>query len=77
VAEICFPASWSAALVSPAGGKATGLGQVPESLFPLLDWRNALPLMALDIVVGVSGFFVGEMLLSRLLCHFHLRPRPY
>jgi CDP-2,3-bis-(O-geranylgeranyl)-sn-glycerol synthase len=61
----------------PAGGKATGLDQVPESLFPLLACRSALPLTALDIVVIVVIFFAGELLLSRLLYHFHLRDHPY
>jgi CDP-2,3-bis-(O-geranylgeranyl)-sn-glycerol synthase len=61
----------------PARGKATGLDQVPESLFPLLACRSALPLTALDILAGTAIFFVGEVLLSRLLYHFHLRDRPY
>ena len=61
----------------PAGGKATGLDQVPESLFPLLACRSALSLTALDIAAGVAIFFVGELLLSRLFYHFHLRDRPY
>jgi len=61
----------------PAGGKATGLDQVPESLFPLLVCRSALQLTALDIVAGTAIFLVGELLLSRLLYHFHLRDRPY
>ena len=51
----------------PAGGRATGLDQVPESLFPLLACRSALPLTALDIVAGVAIFFVGDLLLSHLL----------
>ena len=61
----------------PAGGKATGLDQVPESLFPLLACRSTLKLTALDIIAGIAIFFVGEVLLSRLLYHFHLRDRPY
>ena len=61
----------------PAGGKATGLDQIPESLFPLLACGIALPLTAVDISVGTAIFFVGEVLLSRLLYHFHLRDRPY
>ena len=61
----------------PAGGKATGLDQVPESVFPLLACRIVLPLTTVDIVVGTATFFVGELLLSRLLYHFHLRDRPY
>jgi CDP-2,3-bis-(O-geranylgeranyl)-sn-glycerol synthase len=61
----------------PAGGRATGLDQVLESLFPLLACRSALMLTALDIVAGVALFFVGELLLSRLFYHFHLRDHPY
>ena len=61
----------------PVGGKATGLDQVPESLFPLLPCRGALPLTALDVVVAVVIFFGGELLLSRLLYHFHLRDHDY
>jgi hypothetical protein len=60
-----------------AGGRATGLDQVPESLLPLIACRSALSLTALDIVAGVAIFFVGELLLSRLLFQFHLRDRPY
>ena len=60
-----------------AGGKATGLDQIPESLFPLLVCRSVLQLTALDIVVGTAIFFVGELLLSRLFYRFHLRDRPY
>jgi len=60
-----------------AGGKATGLDQVPESLFPLLACRITLPLTYRDIVVGSAVFFIGELLLSRLFYHFHLRDRPY
>ena len=61
----------------PAGGRATGLDQVPESLFPFLACRNVLMLTALDIVAGVTLFFVGELLLSQLFYHFHLRDHPY
>jgi CDP-2,3-bis-(O-geranylgeranyl)-sn-glycerol synthase len=60
-----------------AGERATGLDQVPESLFPLLACRSRLPLTALDIVVAVVIFFVGEMLLSRLLYRFRLHDHPY
>jgi CDP-diglyceride synthetase len=60
-----------------AGDRATGLDQIPESLFPLLACRTALPFTALDIVVGVAVFFVGELLLSRVFYYFHLRDRPY
>lgn len=61
----------------PAGAKATGLDQIPESLFPLLACRGALPLTALDVVAAAAIFLAGDLLLSRLLYHFRLRDRPY
>jgi CDP-2,3-bis-(O-geranylgeranyl)-sn-glycerol synthase len=61
----------------PAGSRATGLDQVPESLFPLLACRNALALTAMDIVAGVILFFIGEVLLSLVVYRLGLRERPY
>jgi CDP-2,3-bis-(O-geranylgeranyl)-sn-glycerol synthase len=57
--------------------RATGLDQIPESLFPLLACRAVLALSALDITACVAAFLVGEMLLSRLLYKVHIRDRPY
>jgi CDP-2,3-bis-(O-geranylgeranyl)-sn-glycerol synthase len=57
--------------------QAIGLDQIPESLFPLLASRVLLPVTALDIAVATILFFVGELLLSRLLFRWHLRDRPY
>ncbi len=56
---------------------AIGLDQIPESLFPLLACRLALPLTMLDIGVATIVFFVGELVLSRILFRLHLRDRPY
>ena len=61
----------------PAASRATGLDQVPESLFPLLACRRALSLTVSDIVVSVAIFFIGEVFLSRLLYRLRLRDRPY
>ena len=61
----------------PAGDRATGLDQIPESLFPLLACRLTLSLTALDIAAVVVAFFLGEVLLSRLFYRLHLRERPY
>ena len=61
----------------PSSARASGLDQVPESLFPFLACLGALPLSGLDIAVGVTAFFVGEVLLSRLLFKLRLRDRPY
>jgi CDP-2,3-bis-(O-geranylgeranyl)-sn-glycerol synthase len=57
--------------------RAIGLDQIPEALFPLLACRSALALTAVDIVVGCAIFFVGEILLSRLLFRLRVRDRPY
>lgn len=60
-----------------SSSRATGLDQVPESLFPLLGCRAALALTAGDIAATVAVFFLGEILLSRLLYRWRLRDRPY
>jgi hypothetical protein len=57
--------------------KAVGLDQVPESLLPLLVCRQALALTVLDVVVTMAIFFVGEVVLSRVLFRLHVRDRPY
>jgi len=57
--------------------RATGLDQIPESLFPLLACRGALSLSVLDITIGVAVFFAGEVVLSLLLYKVHIRDRPY
>ena len=61
----------------PPGGRATGMDQIPESLFPLLACTDVLSLTLADILVGVGIFFIGEIFLSRLLFKFRLRDRPY
>ena len=57
--------------------RASGLDQVPESLFPLLACRGALALSVPDIAMGVAIFFAGEVVLSLLLYKAHIRDRPY
>ena len=64
-------------LARPSSSRATGLDQIPESLFPLLACRNALASSAADIVLGVALFTFGEIFASRLLYRWHLRDRPY
>lgn len=61
----------------PPSSMAVGLDQIPESLFPLVASRLLLPVTLLDILAGVMIFFVGELILSRILFHLHLRDRPY
>jgi CDP-archaeol synthase len=61
----------------PPSSRATGLDQIPESLFPLLVCRSALALSALDIGIAVAVFFLGDVALSRPLYQAHIRERPY
>ena len=61
----------------PPSSQALGLDQIPESLFPLMACAHPLGLSLADIAAGVAIFFVGELLLSRLLFKFKLRDRPY
>jgi hypothetical protein len=61
----------------PASSRATGLDQLPESLFPLLACRRVLSLSAAETALAVAGFFVGEILISRILYRLRLRDRPY
>lgn len=61
----------------PPSSRASGLDQVPEALLPLLVCRNLLVLSLADIGVAVVLFFIGEVVLSRLLYAFRLRDRPY
>jgi CDP-diglyceride synthetase len=61
----------------PPSSQAIGLDQVPESLFPLIACRQLLSLTALDIAACTAIFFVGDVLLSRLLFRWQLRDRPH
>jgi CDP-2,3-bis-(O-geranylgeranyl)-sn-glycerol synthase len=57
--------------------RATGLDQIPESLLPALLGRWLLALPAGDVVAVTATFFVGEIVLSRILFRLKLRDRPY
>ncbi len=61
----------------PPSSRATGLDQVPESLFPLLACRAVVDLSAADIIAAVGVFFVGEVVFARLFYALKLRDRPY
>jgi CDP-2,3-bis-(O-geranylgeranyl)-sn-glycerol synthase len=60
-----------------ASSRATGLDQIPEALLPLVACGAVLPLTPADIAAGVAIFFVGEVVLSRLLYALTIRDRPY
>jgi CDP-archaeol synthase len=57
--------------------RALGLDQIFEALFPALSCRDALGLGAADIALALALFFVGEIVLSRLLYRVNLRDEPY
>ena len=61
----------------PPSAMALGLDQIPESFIPLAACRTLLPLTTLDIVAALTIFFVGELVLSRILYRLHLRDRPF
>jgi hypothetical protein len=57
--------------------KATGIDQVPESLFPLLAVQPMFNLSPGRIVVLVIAFWVAELAISRVLYRLRLRETPY
>lgn len=72
-----FSSFWKRRYGLPAGSRASGLDQVPESLFPALGLRQIFALTPADIGVVVACFFVGEIVLSRVFFKMHLREHPY
>jgi len=61
----------------PPSSMALGLDQIPESLLPALVAMNLMAFTVGDVVLIVVLFFVGELVLSRLLFRVHLRDQPY
>ncbi len=60
-----------------SSSQAIGLDQVPESLLPLLACKETLSLTSIDVAIAVGIFFLGELILSRLLYDLHVRDEPY
>ena len=56
---------------------AIGLDHIPEFLFPLLASWFLLPLSILEIVVGVTIFVIGGLVLSPLLFKLNIRDEPH
>lgn len=55
---------------------ALGLDQGLESLCPAFALRRELSLQTTDIFLVVAGFFLFEIVISRLLYWLHIRNRP-
>jgi len=61
----------------PSSGKATGLDQIPESLFPMLAVRAELGLEPAHVAGLVAAFVFLDLTLSRLLFLLRIRRKPY
>ena len=61
----------------PDSSQFTGLDQIPESLLPLLVCMFLLPLTLIDVAIVTTIFFVGALVLSRILFKLNIRDRPY
>ena len=61
----------------PSEAKATGLDQIPESLFPMLGIWNVFNLSALGVGLTVAMFIVAEQVLSFIGYKLHIRKHPY
>ncbi len=61
----------------PASARATGLDQIPESVLPAFVLAGKLGLTWIDVAVTTCLFFVGGIILSRIMYRLHIRRRPY
>ena len=61
----------------PSSSRATGIDQVPESLFPLLACQAPLGLTAFEIAVVVAIFFFSEVISSPWFYRLGIRDQPY
>jgi CDP-archaeol synthase len=61
----------------PSSSQAMGIDQIPEALLPAVVCRDLLGLSPVDIALVVAVFFVGEIVLSRILFKLHVREQPY
>lgn len=64
-------------LAMPPESRATGLDQIPESLFPTLGATLFLSLDWRDLIVIPFAFMIIEIAISPLLYRLGLRNRPY
>ena len=61
----------------PSSSKATGLDQIPESLFPALACQSRLGFSSTDILIIVALFFICERILSPLFYKLDIRQHPH
>jgi len=61
----------------PPTGRALGLDQIPESLFPALACKSLLALTYADVIFIVGLFSFGNLIVSHLLFSISLRDEPH
>lgn len=64
-------------MARPVSSRAIGLDQIPEALLPLLAVWPLTRAGLLEIFVVVAAFFVGSLILSRLLFKLNVREQPF
>lgn len=64
-------------LKRPPSSRATGLDQLPESLFPVLACQSSLDLTVFEAAVVVGVFFLSEVVFSPLFYRLGIRDQPY
>lgn len=64
-------------LTMPAEARATGLDQIPESLFPTLAATTFLALSWKEVIVIPLAFMIIEIAVSPVLFRLKLRRKPY
>jgi hypothetical protein len=60
-----------------SSGRAPGLDQIPEALFPLLACWRWLDLTGWDVVAVVAAFTLAQQVLSPLLFRLGIRRQPH
>lgn len=60
-----------------SSGRALGLDQIPEAFLPLWILRDSFGLDLWSVLAVVGLFFVGELLLSRVMYWLGVRDQPY
>ena len=61
----------------PPSGRALGLDQIPESLFPALACKSLLALTFADVIFIVVLFSFSHLIVSHLLFNISLRDEPH
>jgi len=72
-----FSSFFKRRLKLPSSSRATGLDQLPESLFPVLACQSQLDLMVFEVAVVVGVFFFSEVVFSPLFYRLGIRDQPY